>query len=275
MCAVQSASAQNRADSLKKPLLASIEKKTLSTYIIRKPNVIFPENLKGSEEETKLYIEDFSNKKKDYVRAMYAKGKDLLIKTEKILSKYNLPNELKILLALESAYDGNAVSPAGAVGYWQIMDEVAGEYGIRYVSRLSAAEKVKLSTSKGGKAQARSTKLRDDRKNFVIATHTAARYLRDRSRKLDGNLLLIVASYNCGVGRVLRAKKKSGKSNPDFWDIKKYLPAETRTYVMNFIALNVIFNNYDLFTRNKLSFASEKIMVPSDIDKNVAEPSIQ
>ncbi len=42
-----------------------------------------------------------------------------------------------------------------------------------------------------------------------------------------------------------------------FWDIKKYLPAETKSYVMNFIALNVIFNNYDKFIKNELIFTDE------------------
>ena len=51
--------------------------------------------------------------------------------------------------------------------------------------------------------------------------------------------------------------QKTGKENPSFWDIKKYLPAETKSYVMNFIALNVIFNNYDKFIKNELIFTDE------------------
>ena len=72
------------------------------------------------------------------------------------------------------------------------------------------------------------------------------------------DLLLIVASYNCGVGNVWDAMKKTGKPDPDFWDIKDYLPAETRAYVMNFITLNVIFHNYDKFENNTLLFTPTK-----------------
>jgi soluble lytic murein transglycosylase-like protein len=97
-------------------------------------------------------------------------------------------------------------------------------------------------------------KVKDERKNFDKSTYTAARYLKDRCRNLDNDYLLVVASYNCGVGNVWNAMQKTGKSNPDFWDVKKYLPAETRSYVMNFIALNVIFNNYEKFTSNTLCF---------------------
>ena len=42
-----------------------------------------------------------------------------------------------------------------------------------------------------------------------------------------------------------------------FRDVKNFLPAETRAYVMNFIALNVIFHNYDKFSKNTLCFRDE------------------
>lgn len=101
--------------------------------------------------------------------------------------------------------------------------------------------------------------VKDDRKNFIKSTYAAARYLKDRTRNLDNDPLLVVASYNCGVGNVWEAMKKTGLSNPDFWDVKNYLPAETRSYVMNFIALNVIFHNYEKFVNNTLNFKDIKI----------------
>ena len=79
---------------------------------------------------------------------------------------------------------------------------------------------------------------------------------------------LVAASYNCGVGNVWNAMRQSGKANPSFWDIKNYLPAETRAYVMNFITLNVIFNNYEKFAKNTLTFAPEKVMI-DNFEQNV------
>jgi len=273
---IQSLSAQNQSDTAKRVSLAALGKKSEARYIIKKSNVVFPEILKGNEEEMLPYIEKFCNNRRDYLIRMYTRGKRYFPKTTTILKKYDLPAELKILLALESAYNGNAVSKAGAVGYWQIMDEVAGEYGLKYIARLSAAEKkrlLKIRGKKGYKKPKAIVQLRDDRKNFLMATNAAARYLRDRSRNLDANWLLVVASYNCGVGNVWNAMKKSDKENPGFWDIKNYLPAETRAYVMNFITLNVIFNNYEMFTKNKLSFAAEKVLLPEDLEKNSSEES--
>lgn len=71
----------------------------------------------------------------------------------------------------------------------------------------------------------------------------------------------MVASYNCGVGNVWNAMKRTGLKNPDFWDIKEYLPSETQAYVMNFITLNVVFHNYDKFTKNTLLFTPTKVKI--------------
>lgn len=242
---------------------AAANKKT-PVYFTKESNVVFPEILKGSEDETLDYIEKFSNRRREYLVRMYMKGKKFLPKAAAILNKYNLPEEFKVLMALESAYNANAVSRAGAVGYWQFMDDVAKEYGLKFAKHLTSAEIKKIKKERGRKAACQlsaSAKLKDDRKNFNKATIAAARYLRDRRANLDDNWLLIAASYNCGVGNVWSAIEKTGKKNPSFWDIKKYLPAETKAYVMNFITLNVIFKNYENFAKNKLIFTPIKTVV--------------
>ncbi|MES2430119.1 MAG: lytic transglycosylase domain-containing protein [Bacteroidota bacterium] len=256
--------AGNYGDTTKKILLAELDKKIEPLYITKPANIVFPEILKGNEEEALSYVEKFSTNRRDYIIRMYNKGKKLFPKASTILKKHNVPQEFKVLLALESAFNANAVSCAGAVGYWQIMDAVAGEYGIKHVKQLSKEEKKKIMKENPKKADSifkAMAKQKDDRKNFNIATTTAAKYLKDRVKNLGNNWLLIVASYNCGVGNVWSAMKQSGKANPTFWDIKNFLPLETRNYVMNFIAMNVIFHNYDKFTKKTLTFAPEKIMV--------------
>jgi soluble lytic murein transglycosylase-like protein len=246
------------SDTSRKRLLASAKEST--SYVTLEPNVVFPDVFTGIEKEAMEYVEKFAANRRAYLMRTYNRSKKFFPKVTTILNKYNLPNELKVLLALESAFNANAVSKAGAVGYWQIMDEVAKEYGLKYVANQHIAKKgvAKKGTGKNSKkAQA----IRDDRKNFNKSTYAAARYLRDRSRNLDNDLLLMVASYNCGVGNVWEAMKRTGKSDADFWDIKDYLPAETRAYVMNFIALNVVFHNYDKFTKNTLLFTPTKVKV--------------
>ena len=258
-------------DTTKKVLLAAVNSKDKTAYITLEPNVIFPDVLTGNEEEAIEYIEKFAANRRAYLIRTYNRSKKYFPKAGAVLTKYNLPHELKILLALESAFNGNAVSKAGAVGYWQIMDEVAREYGLRYVPKQAVVVKTKKMKKAGEKkSTVKKVTVKDDRKNFNKSTYAAARYLKDRSRNLDNDLLLMVASYNCGVGNVWDAMKKTGKTDPDFWDIKNYLPAETRAYVMNFITLNVIFHNYQKFVTNTLLFKPTKIKV-DHVEGNMTE----
>ncbi len=255
-------SALSSVDTTSKPLLAAANSKEKAGFITLEANVIFPDVLTGNEEETLQYIEKFATNRRAYLIRTYNRSKKYFPKVNAVLTKHNLPNELKVLLALESAFNGNAVSKAGAVGYWQIMDEVAKEYGLKYVPKQTASAKIKQAKKTvAKKATVKTTPARDDRKNFTKSTYAAARYLKDRSRNLDNDLLLMVASYNCGVGNVWAAMKKTGKDDPDFWDVKAYLPSETQAYVMNFITLNVIFNNYENFESNNLLFTPTKFKV--------------
>ena len=266
------------ADTTKKKLLAVASKNEKAGYITLEANVVYPDVLTGNEKETLPYIEKFSVNRRAYLIRTYNRSIRYFPKVTTVLKKHSLPQELKVLLALESAFNANAVSKAGAVGYWQIMDEVAKEYGLKYVPKQTAAEKKQV-LKKPGKTAAKTAKktepkpaaAKDDRKNFYKSTYAAARYLKDRSRNLDNNLLLMVASYNCGVGNVWEAMKKSGKTEPDFWDIKNLLPAETQAYVMNFIALNVIFHNYDKFTKNNLLFSPVQVKVDQSVENLTEE----
>ena len=265
---VSSAKADAVTDTSKKQLLAAASAKNNAGVITLEPNVVFPEVLTGNEQEALAYIEKFSENRRAYLIRTYTRSKKYFPKVTAILKKHNLPQELKVLLALESAFNGNAVSKAGAVGYWQIMDEVAKEYGLKYVAQQKREEKKKVEKKKADKTTAvvkikikKAATIKDDRKNFNKSTYAAARYLKDRSRNLDNNLLLMVASYNCGIGNVWEAMKKTGKTDPDFWDIKAYLPAETQAYVMNFITLNVVFHNYEKFTDNTLLFTPTKVKI--------------
>lgn len=265
-------------DSSSNPQLAGAAKKGKAEFVIKQPNVVFPESLSGNEEEVLAYIEKFSNNRRDYIIRTYNRGKKFFPKVTNIFTRYKVPEELKVLLALESAFNGNAVSRAGAVGYWQIMDEVAREYGMKYVSQEQIAAAKKATVVKKGKkgkgvVKTKAMLARDDRKNFLRSTSAAARYLRDRGRNLDNDLLLMVASYNCGVGNVWNAMEKSGKTDPSFWDIKDYLPSETRAYVMNFITLNVIFHNYDGFINNTLTFTPVKVKVEEMAKETLSAPA--
>ena len=243
----------NPTDTIRNTLLASLDKSE-ETVVVQQANIVYPDILAGNEDESIDYVENFSSRRKNYIINTYNRSKQLFPKAEAILKKYDVPQEFKVLLALESGFNANAISKAGAVGYWQIMDEVAKEYGLKIPRKVRIEIKSKKRSKRVAKKHITKTIGIDERKNFNKSTIVAARYLKDRSRNLGNDWLLIAASYNCGVGNVWNAMERSGKKSPTFWDIKKYLPAETRAYVMNFITLNVIFNNYEAFSKNELCF---------------------
>ncbi len=212
--------------------------------------VAYPSILKEHRLQTKEYVKTYSEKKRNYIIHIFNKGEKFFPKAVEILEKYEVPVELQMLPVLESEFNGNAVSHAGAVGYWQFMGELAREYGLRT----------------GGKY--------DERKNFSKSTVAAAKFFRDQLDYFGDDLLLAVAAYNCGPGRVRSSIKKSGNADADFWDIKKYLPSETRRFVMNFIALNVIEANYEKFISGKLNFNETPIIQFASIDSSNIKDSI-
>ena len=226
-------------------------------FLIKEANVVYPEILQGHEEESLEYVEKFSKNRREYLVRTYNRSKNYFPKVQKILKRYNVPQEFAVLMALESCFKANAKSSAGAYGYWQFMDDVAKEYGLRVHTVVKTTHSKAHNKNKKPFKSSTHKKAIDDRSNFIKSTNAAAKYLKDRSRNLDNDWLLIAASYNYGIGNVKNAMQKTGKENPSFWDIKKYLPAETKSYVMNFIALNVIFNNYDKFIKNELIFTDE------------------
>ena len=137
---------------------------------------------------------------------------------EQALDYYHVPNELKYLPVIESAYNPKAVSRVGATGLWQFMYATGRQYGLTQNSLV------------------------DDRIDPVKATWAAARYLSDLYR-MFGDWTLVIASYNCGPGNVNKAIHRSG-GKTDFWDIYGALPRETRGYVPAFIAANYIMTYY-------------------------------
>jgi membrane-bound lytic murein transglycosylase D len=212
--------------------------------------VVYPESLREYRLETADYVKSFSKKKRDYIIDIFQKGKKFFPKAVNVLDKYDVPLELQMIPVLESQFNANAVSPAGAVGYWQFMSELAGEYGLQTNGKY------------------------DERKNFSKSTVAAAKFFRDQLDFFNDDLLLAVAAYNCGPGRVQSSIKKTGHKDASFWQIKRYLPAETRKFVMDFIAFNVIATNYEKFLNHTMDFTQPVVIKISFPDSAVAADSL-
>ncbi len=158
--------------------------------------------------------------------AIYSKRKDMMGKMlglsnyyfpifEKALVAYRIPNEIKYLPIIESSMNPHAISRVGATGLWQFMFGTAKAYGLNMDNFV------------------------DERKDPIQASYAAAAYFRDAYDEL-GDWLLAIAAYNCGKGNVTRAITKAGSR--DFWEIRPFLPKETRDYVPAFIAAVYVMN---------------------------------
>ena len=218
-------------------------------YLLYNPKyVVFPEILQDHREESADYIKRYSTRERAYIIHMLKKGQKYFPQMKSIFDKYNIPYELQMLPALESNWSANALSPAGAVGYWQFMSQLAREYGLKV----------------GGP--------QDERKNFKKSTNAAAKFFRDQLSYFDGDVLLVVAAYNAGQGRVKSSIRKSNVKNATYWDIKHHLPAETRRFVMKFVSLNVIAANYENFLDKKLDFSEPEVIQLASSDTSLITP---
>ncbi len=135
---------------------------------------------------------------------------------EQVLSKYDIPLEMKYLAVVESALRNEAKSPVGAVGLWQFMVPTGRYYGLEINSYI------------------------DERRDAFKSTEAACQYLSFLYDKYD-DWYLALAAYNSGPGNVNKAIRRSG-GKKDYWKIRSYLPRETRGYVPAFIAVNYIMN---------------------------------
>ncbi|MDO5623555.1 MAG: lytic transglycosylase domain-containing protein [Pseudomonadota bacterium] len=117
---------------------------------------------------------------------------------------------LKAVIAAESGFDPQAVSPKGAVGLMQLMPATAGQYGV-------VADAPGRTDRQGRALPARSVqeKLTDPRTNIFAG----ARHLAYLLKRFNGNTELAVAAYNAGEGAVQRA----GQQIPNYRETRGYV----------------------------------------------------
>ncbi|WP_199117689.1 LysM peptidoglycan-binding domain-containing protein [Pedobacter sp. ASV28] len=208
-------------DTILKNITTSSPLDTVAVPLIDKPlffnqNLVYKLRLDSIEQTVPLdyneYVQNFIDiyiKRKDMYGKMLALSNYYFPIFEKALKAYNIPAEIKYLPIIESSMDPHAISRVGATGMWQFMFGTAKAYGLNMDNFV------------------------DERKDPIQASYAAATYFRDAYEEL-GDWLLAIAAYNCGKGNVTRAIEKAGSRN--FWEIRNFLPKETRDYVPAFIA---------------------------------------
>ncbi len=112
---------------------------------------------------------------------------------------------LKAVIATESRFDPQAVSPKGAVGLMQLMPATAERFGVRADAATTLQQR-----------------LTDPRTNL----QAGARYLALLLRQFGGQTELALAAYNAGEGAVQRA----GGRVPDYPETQQYVRKVTQLH---------------------------------------------
>lgn len=129
---------------------------------------------------------------------------------EPILKEVGVPDDFKYLALAESGLS-NVTSPAGAEGFWQLLEGTARDY------KLEVNDEV------------------DERYHLEKATRAAAEFLKDSYQKY-GTWTMAAASYNMGRRNISRQMSRQKASN--YYDL--VLGDETGRYVYRLLAIKLI-----------------------------------
>jgi hypothetical protein len=161
---------------------------------------------------------------------------------EPILKKYGIPEDFKYLCVAESTLT-NAISPAGAVGFWQFMEATGKEYGLEINSEV------------------------DMRYNVEMETEAACRYFL-KSYEIYHNWTLVAASFNAGTRRLSKFLKEQKVHS--YYDL--LLSDETERYIFRILAFKTILNNpekYGIYVSKNLEYKPFKyktVIVTESVD---------
>ncbi|MGU3625846.1 lytic transglycosylase domain-containing protein [Comamonas sp. C24C] len=112
---------------------------------------------------------------------------------------------IKAVIAVESGFDAQAVSPKGAVGLMQLMPATAERFGV---------------------AASKKRSLQQQLADPAVNVPAGARYLSYLMDLFPGRLDLVLAAYNAGEGAV----QKFGKAIPPYKETMNYVKAVTGIY---------------------------------------------
>ncbi|MDR1244799.1 MAG: transglycosylase SLT domain-containing protein [Endomicrobium sp.] len=180
----------------------------------------------------KKYIAIYSSgKAKERIKTALEKSgayKDMILK---ILREFGLPEEFFYLPIVESLYNLNTVSRAGAVGLWQIMSHRGRALGLQINYWI------------------------DERRDPEKSTKAACVYLKQLYLMLN-DWHLVLAAYNRGEYGLIRDMKFSNASDISEMVSRNAVPKETQNYVPQFIAAATIGKDLEKYGFVNLQYSS-------------------
>lgn len=151
-----------------------------------------------------------------YLRNLFARAEPFLFYIVEEVEKRDMPMEIVLLPAVESAFKSRAVSRSSAAGLWQFVPATGRYFGLEQSWWY------------------------DGRHDVIKSTQAALDYLQALNKMFDGDWFITLAAYNAGPGTLKRAierNKRKGRKT-DYLSLK--LRSETRRYVPKLVALKNI-----------------------------------
>lgn len=133
---------------------------------------------------------------------------------EERLRANGVPNDFKYVCAAESTLIPNAISKAGAVGFWQFMPGTAPSYDLKVNQEV------------------------DYRNDLIRATDAACLYFRQAYARF-GSWTAAAASYNCGMGGY--GTQANFQQSMNYYDL--LLPEETNRYIFRILTFKHLLRN--------------------------------
>ncbi|MBS1123681.1 MAG: Lytic transglycosylase catalytic [Deltaproteobacteria bacterium] len=165
------------------------------------------------------------------------------------LRKARLPEDLLYVAMIESSYDPNELSSAGAMGVWQWMPAGAKIYGLRRDRWV------------------------DERRDPYRSTIAQMDYFKDLYARF-GDWHIALAAFNVGYGAVLRSIARYNTN--DYYQLCEYenaLPWENCWYTPKVLAAAIVGRNRAAFGFDKLKVSApeawEDLAVPTSLPLSV------
>ena len=180
-------------------------------------------------EQVDKWINYFQTAGREKMALYLSRSTRYLSLMKKELREQKLPEDLVYVAMIESGFSPYARSFANAVGYWQFIEGTGRRYGLKINSYV------------------------DERRDPILATRAAARYLKDLYNVFT-SWPLALASYNAGEYRVHRSVLRY--YTKDFWFLsaKRSLPRETVNYVPKFMAAVQISKNPEQYGFDNIQY---------------------
>ena len=158
-----------------------------------------------------LFVARFESNGRGSLASALLRSRQYVPRISAILLEDGLPPELAYLPLIESGFQPQAISRAGAVGLWQLLASTGRHYGLRIDRHI------------------------DERRDPIKSTRAAARYLKDLHEAF-GDWHLALAAYNSGEHALSRLLARS--PSVSFWELRMsgHLHAETADFVPKFLA---------------------------------------